>query len=250
MRLFSLPPFSPRPTSLLLQYFPYALANAICWAFHFHLPIMSLAHRFDAPFKWRVYSDVHLLLTGVDAAPSTLRVMRERLFPDEDWRTDAEKREGVSPGPGRAPDSLRTHQYERDAIGASPAQRARRRNKRTKGATRRRRRVGGEQNTPQVVTDGGATPKKFSTLSQTGVPIIRSSLWEAEKAKAQRKMTITREREKLAKLPEIAGALGVPGKIAVNRQHRRQMKGSLKGGASPLVRAFLRPRAPERKQAS
>ena len=82
---------SRRSKDLFFQYFPYAIANAVCWGFYLLLPTMRIANAFDEAFKWRVYSDVHMMLTGIDAAPSTLRILREQLFPDEDARKDGEK---------------------------------------------------------------------------------------------------------------------------------------------------------------
>ena len=227
---------SRRQKDLFFQFYPYALANALSWAFHLLIPTMRIANLFDAAFKWRLYSDVHMLLTGVDAAPSTLRVVRESLFPDEDLRSDEEKapmpgRLGHSPrkfvpGPGSVPLSLILHNHERVQHDAaepplnSPS--------RTASLSPK-----SSAQSPDVRVRQGETNSRASTA--------RSPSKKEREHHLSMSRTMAAQRETLMQLPEIASASrAAPGRMTQLRQHRRQMKRALKGGSSPLARVYFR----------
>ena len=263
-----------RSKDLFFKFFPFALANAVIWGFYFHFPTMRTANLFHAEFKWRVYSDTFVLLTGVDAAPSTLRRMREILFSDEDTRSAEERAPSGGPGhksrtyrsgPGAVPAALILHQrartpmhHEESSLDGPRAVKAGRPHT-TAGRSRSRRGSRSAAHRPPMVPGSQSAAKegrrphtsptrRSRPLTRDNMPRIKPTASEAltkteQNFLAERQRTIQRQEATLMALPEIAShaETSIPNESSQFRRYKVQMMEMFKGHQSPLTAAYLAP---------
>ena len=262
-----------RSKDLFFKFFPFALANAVLWGFYFHFPTMRTANLFHSEFKWRVYSDTFVLLTGVDAAPSTLRRMRETLFPDEDTRSAEERAPSGTPGhrsrayrsgPGAVPDALILHQRARtpmhpeesglDGPRGGTARRphtttSRSRSRRGSRSAHRPPMVPGSQSAAKERRRPHTSPTRRSRPRTRGdMPRIKPTASEAltkteQDFFAERQRTMKRQEAMLMALPEVAthAETNIPNESSQFRRYKVQMMEMFKGHQSPLTAAYLAP---------
>ena len=238
---------------LFFQYFPFAVANAVTWAYYLLIPSMRGENRFDGAWKWRVYSDVHVLLTGVDAAPSTIRLFRERLFPDEDLRSklerqDVGRRKACRRGPGAVPSALLFHQHDRPstAAAATKKQRAKRAAKKPAAKKQAAMPMGWRAELASSASKSSADRPSTSPGRKLGGTRRRrrpGTTLNEQRVAVERMRTIASQRSTLmAEVQRDAFAMReVPGSMAQERHHRRQIKPALRGGPSPLLAKYLEP---------
>lgn len=65
----------------VFRMYPYAVASAVCWGFHYLFP--GSRHLYSVDFKNGVFKFVCQLLLGLEICPVTVQAMRRQYFPDE-----------------------------------------------------------------------------------------------------------------------------------------------------------------------
>lgn len=65
----------------VFRMYPYAVASAVCWGFHYLFP--GSRHLYTVDFKNGVFKFVCQLLLGLEICPVTVQAMRRQYFPDE-----------------------------------------------------------------------------------------------------------------------------------------------------------------------
>ncbi|EGZ20498.1 hypothetical protein PHYSODRAFT_298607 [Phytophthora sojae] len=65
----------------LFRVYPYAIASAVCWGFHYLFP--GSRHLYSTEFKNDVYLFVCQLLLGLKMTPASVQSMRRQYFPEE-----------------------------------------------------------------------------------------------------------------------------------------------------------------------
>ncbi|GMF38824.1 unnamed protein product [Phytophthora fragariaefolia] len=65
----------------LFRIYPYAIASAVCWGFHYLFP--GSRHLYTPDFKNDVYLFVCQLLLGLKMTPASVQSMRRQYFPEE-----------------------------------------------------------------------------------------------------------------------------------------------------------------------
>lgn len=65
----------------VFRMYPYAVASAVCWGFHYLFP--GSRHLYSVDFKNGVFEFACQLLLGLEICPVTVQSMRRQYFPDE-----------------------------------------------------------------------------------------------------------------------------------------------------------------------